>query len=126
LAVDEVMAGVGSGLNGKRLQLARLPANATATTVVVEHRGRLVRFGVGHLEAALSAWGGRVVVVDPGQGDEDVVPDMDDLVRDVTEVPPCPVRACTVDETPRTGRSKHSAAPRNDVGPAAPKEAARK
>ncbi|MGH9001973.1 MAG: IS607 family transposase, partial [Acidimicrobiia bacterium] len=45
----------------------------------VEHRDRLARFGVEHLEAALSAQGRRVVVVDEGEVD-------DDLVRDMTEV----------------------------------------
>ena len=33
--------------------------------IVVEHRDRLARFGVEHLEAALSAQGCRLVVVDP-------------------------------------------------------------
>jgi putative resolvase len=47
--------------------------------VVVEHRDRLARFGVEHLEAALSAQGRRIVVVDGGEVE-------DDLVGDVTEV----------------------------------------
>jgi putative resolvase len=46
---------------------------------VVEHRDRLARFGVEHLEAALSAGGRRVLVADEGEVD-------DDLVRDMTEV----------------------------------------
>lgn len=79
MAVDEVVTEVGSGLNGRRRKLARLLADPTATCVVVEHRDRLARFGVEHLEAALSAQGRRVVVVDEGEVD-------DDLVRDVTEV----------------------------------------
>lgn len=79
LAVDEVVVEVGSGMNAKRRRLARPLADPTASTVVVEHRDRLARFGVEHLEAALSAQGRRVVVVDPGEVD-------DDLVRDMTEV----------------------------------------
>ena len=79
LSVDEVVVEVGSGMNGKRRKLARLLADATAVTVVVEHRDRLARFGVEHLEAALAAHGRRVVVVDDGEVD-------DDLVRDMTEV----------------------------------------
>lgn len=78
-AVDEVVCEVGSGMNGKRRKLARVLADRTASTVVVEHRDRLARFGVEHLEAALSAQGRRIVVVDPGEVD-------DDLVRDMTEV----------------------------------------
>lgn len=48
LSVDEGVVEVGSGMKGKRRKLARLLADATATTVVVEHRGRLTRFGVEH------------------------------------------------------------------------------
>ena len=79
MAVAEVVVEVGSGMNGKRRRLARLLADATATTVVVEHRDRLARFGAGHLEAALPAQGRRIVAADAGEGD-------DDLVRDMTGV----------------------------------------
>jgi putative resolvase len=50
-----------------------------AKVIVVEHRDRLARFGVEHLEAALSAQGRRIVVADPGER-------TDDLVRDMIEV----------------------------------------
>lgn len=50
-----------------------------ARVIVVEHRDRLARFGVEHLEAALSAQGQRIVVIDPGET-------TDDLVRDMIEV----------------------------------------
>lgn len=79
LTVSEVVCEVGSGMSGKRRKLARVLADPTAATIVVEHRDRLARFGVEHLEAALSAQGRRVVVVDDGEMD-------DDLVRDMTEV----------------------------------------
>ena len=79
MAVDSVVTEVGSGMNGKRRKLARLLSDANVSTIVVEHRDRLARFGVEHLEAALSAQGRRVVVVDDGEVD-------DDLVRDMTEV----------------------------------------
>jgi putative resolvase len=78
-SVDEVVLEVGSGMNGKRRKLARLLADPTATIIVVEHRDRLSRFGIEHLEAALSAQQRRIVVVDEGEVD-------DDLVRDLTEV----------------------------------------
>jgi putative resolvase len=79
LSVDEVVTEVGSGMSGKRRKLARLLSDASVTTVVVEHRDRLARFGVEHLEAALSAQGRRIVVVQDGEVE-------DDLVGDVTEV----------------------------------------
>ena len=79
LVVAEVVTEVGSGMDGKRRRLARLLADPAAVTIVVEHRDRLARFGVEHLEAALSAQGRRVVVVDQGEV-------TDDLVRDMTEV----------------------------------------
>jgi putative resolvase len=78
-AVGEVVTEVGSGMNGKRRKLARLLSDATATTIVVEHRDRLARFGVEHLEAALGAASRRLLVAEAGEMD-------DDLVRDMTEV----------------------------------------
>ena len=57
MSVDEVVTEVGSGMNGKRRKLARLLSDASVTTVVVEHRDRLARFGVEHLGAALSDGG---------------------------------------------------------------------
>lgn len=66
-------------MNGKRRKLQRLLADPNAVTIVVEHRDRLARFGVEILEPALSAQGRRLVVVDEGELE-------DDLVRDMTEV----------------------------------------
>ncbi|MGW4103058.1 IS607 family transposase [Streptomyces sp. NPDC004976] len=79
LAVAEVVTEVGSGLNGRRRKLHRLLSDPNATAIVVEHRDRLARFGVEHLEAVLSASGRRLVVLDPTET-------ADDLVRDFTEV----------------------------------------
>jgi predicted site-specific integrase-resolvase len=56
-----------------------LLAVPTVTTVVVEHWDRFARFGAEYVEAAMSASGRRLLVVDQGEVD-------DDLVRDVTEV----------------------------------------
>jgi putative resolvase len=79
LVVDQVVCEVGSGLNGRRPKLARLLADPQVTTIVVEHRDRLARFGVEQLQAALSAHGRRVLVADVGEA-------TDDLVRDMVEV----------------------------------------
>ena len=80
VAVVEVVTEVGSGLNGKRPKLKRLLADPRATVIMVEHRDRLARFGVEQLEAALSAQGRRLVVVDPGETDGDLVWDMIDVL----------------------------------------------
>jgi putative resolvase len=66
-------------LSGNRPKLRRLLADPAVTTIVVEHRDRLARFGVEQLQAALSAHGRRVLVADPGESS-------DDLVRDMVEV----------------------------------------
>ena len=79
LAVQEVVAEVGSGLNGKRAKLRRLLADPQVATIVVEHPDRLARFGIEHLEAALAAHGRRLLVADPDET-------TDDLVRDMVEV----------------------------------------
>jgi len=112
LSVDEVVVEVGSGMNGKRRKLARLLADATATTVVVEHRDRLARFGVEHLEAALSAQGRRVVVVEPGEVD-------DDLVRDMTEVLTSFCARLYGRRGARNRAEKALGCARHDIGPAA-------
>ena len=80
IGVAEVVTEVGSGLDGRRPKLARLLADPTVTMIVVEHRDRLARFGAGHLEAALSAHGRRLVVVDPGETSDDLVCDMIDVL----------------------------------------------
>jgi len=78
MQVGQVVAEVGSGLNGKRPKLARILSDPSATVIVVEHRDRLARFGTEHLDAALAA-DGRRIVVDDGET-------TDDLVRDMIEV----------------------------------------
>jgi putative resolvase len=78
-AVVRVEAEVGSGMNGARRKVRRLVADPRVATVVVEHRDRLGRMNTELVEAALSAHGRRLVVLDCGEV-------TDDLVRDVVEV----------------------------------------
>ena len=77
--VVRVEAEVGSGVNGARAKIRRLLADPNVQAVVVEHRDRLGRMNTELVEAALSAHGRRLVVLDPGEVD-------DDLVRDMTQV----------------------------------------
>ena len=76
---SEVVKEVGSGLNGNRRGLRRLLGDHTVSTIIVEHRERLCRFGYEYVEAALTGRGGRVIVMESEEVE-------DDLVRDVTEV----------------------------------------
>ena len=77
--VARIEAEVGSGMSGTRAKVRRLLGDPLVGTVVVEHRDRLGRMNTELVEAALSASGRRLVVLDPAELD-------DDLVRDMTEV----------------------------------------
>ncbi|WP_190823631.1 recombinase family protein [Saccharopolyspora pogona] len=57
ISLDATVTEVGSGPNGTRTKLRKILAYPGITRIVVEHRDRLARFGVEHLEAALSATG---------------------------------------------------------------------
>ncbi|WP_433516212.1 IS607 family transposase [Nonomuraea sp. CA-143628] len=80
LAVGEVVKEIASGLNGPRRKLHRLLSDPKVEVIVVEHRDRLARFGVQHLETALSASGRRLVVLDPKESTDDLVRDMTDAL----------------------------------------------
>lgn len=77
--VVRVEAEIASGMNGTRSKAKRLLADPAVTTVVVERKDRLGRMNVELVEAALSAHGRRLVVLDDGEVE-------DDVVRDVVEV----------------------------------------
>ena len=79
IGVDRVVTEVGSALNGRRKKFLALLRDPSVGTIVVEHRDRFARFAVEYVEAALSAQGRRLVVVDDAEVD-------DDLVRDMTEI----------------------------------------
>jgi putative resolvase len=112
-SVVRVEAEVGSGMNGSRSKLRRLLADPKVTTVVVEHRDRLARTNAELVEAALSAQGRRLVVLDDGEV-------TDDLVRDMVEVL---TSFCARLYGRRSARNRAEKALRcaeRDVGPRAP------
>ena len=80
LTIADVVSEVGSGLNGNRPKLAKLLRDQQVSTIVVEHRDRLARFGVEHLTCALAATGRRIVVIDPAEVTDDLVRDMVDVL----------------------------------------------
>lgn len=110
--VVRVEAEIGSGMNGSRTKLRRLLADPKVTTVVVEHRDRLARMNVELVEAALSAHSRRLVVIDEGEID-------DDLVRDMTEVLTSFCARLYGRQSARNRAEKALRCAEHDVGPAA-------
>ena len=90
----------GSGLNGNRRRLCRIIGNHTVSTIIVEHRDRLCRFGFEYVEAALAGRGARIVVMEDGETG-------DNLVRDVTEVMTSPRARLSGSVRPGAGRNGH-------------------
>ena len=79
-----MLTDVASGLNEKRRglqQLLDLAQEHQASLVVVEHRDRLARFGLGYLETFLHAFGVRVVVME-----HTVKDDQQELVEDLIAI----------------------------------------
>jgi putative resolvase len=111
--VARVEAEVGSGVNGARSKVRRLLADPRVRTVVVEHRDRLGGVNTELVEAALSAHGRRLVVLDPSGAE-------DDLVRDMTEIL---TSFCARLYGRRSARNRAEKALRcaaRDVGPSSP------
>lgn len=77
--IDQVVAEVGSGLNGTRPKLLKSLSKPQLGFLLVEHRDRLARFGFEMVDALLRSRGGGVIVLEEREVD-------DDLVRDMTEV----------------------------------------
>lgn len=74
--VVRVEAKVGPGMNGRRSKARRLLADPHVSTVVVERSDRLGRMNVELVEAALCASGRRLLILDEGEVEDDLVGDM--------------------------------------------------
>jgi len=74
--VSKVITEIGSGLNGARPKLKKLLADPSVTVIAVEHRDRLGRFGVDYIEAALSAQNRKILIIEEGDLEDDLVRDM--------------------------------------------------
>ena len=60
--------------------MLRLLRNPAIHTVVVEHRDRLMRFGIEYVEAALAAQGRNLMVIDPEEMKDDIVRDLHEVI----------------------------------------------
>jgi len=74
------VAGIGSGLNGKRHRLLKAVADRSGGAILVEHRDRLARFGSEDIAAALQASGRRIMVVGQAEMQDDLMQDMSDVL----------------------------------------------
>jgi putative resolvase len=64
-------------VTGNRATLRKILADPRVSGIVVEHRDRLARFGVEHLQAAaVAATGRRIIVLNPDEVKADLVRDM--------------------------------------------------
>jgi len=80
LRVIEVVKEVGSGLNGHRRAMLKILKNPGVHTIVVEHRDRLMRFGIEYVEAALTAQGRKLLVIEPDEMKDDIVRDLHEVI----------------------------------------------
>lgn len=71
---------IGSGLNGNRRKLIKLLENPSVSTIVVEHRDRLTRFGSDYIIAALKSTNRTVEIVNEVECKDDLVQDMIDVL----------------------------------------------
>lgn len=80
--VDSVSE-VGSGLNDGRPKLTKLLYRTDYDLLVVEHKGRLTRFGFKYLEIIASLQNFKIVVVnsvEDNEGEEDIIQDLVSIV----------------------------------------------
>jgi predicted site-specific integrase-resolvase len=76
LPVLRSVSEIGSGLNGHRTKIMKLLGDPAVGTIVVEHRDRLARFGSEYIEAAMSASGRKLLVMDQTEMKDDLVQDI--------------------------------------------------
>lgn len=80
--VEKVYLEIASGLNDKRPKLQAILKDKSITRIVVEHKDRFARFGVGYIELLLNLDNRELVVVNNIKGDENEL--MQDFVSIIT------------------------------------------
>lgn len=76
----ETVTEVGLGVSDNRHKLNKVLADPTVGTIIVEHRDRLASVNAGLVEAALSAQGRRLIVVDDSEQGDDLEADMTEVL----------------------------------------------
>lgn len=80
--VAEAVTEIGSGLNDNRPKLEKLLVRKDITTIVVEHKDRLARFGLNYIQKLLEIDGRTIEVVNNVDGEEQDL--MEDFVSIIT------------------------------------------
>lgn len=80
--VAKIVTEIGSGLNDERPKLESLLLDKNITTLVVEHKDRLARFGTNYIEKLLKMSGREIEIVNPVQDEKSDL--MEDFVSIVT------------------------------------------
>jgi putative resolvase len=76
IPIHNIISEVGSGMNGKRKRLLKTLSDPDVTHIIVEHRDRFMRFGSEYVEAALTARGAKLLVIEDSELNDDLVQDM--------------------------------------------------
>jgi predicted site-specific integrase-resolvase len=80
MRVTKVIRETGSGLNGRRRAMLEILKDPAIHTIIVEHRDRLMRFGFEYVEAALLAQSRKILVIEPDEMKDDIVPDLHEVI----------------------------------------------
>jgi predicted site-specific integrase-resolvase len=80
--IQKVYHEIASGLNDDRIQLNRLLQNDKITTVIIEHKDRLTRFGFNNIKTLTNRLGINIIIVNESN---DIVNDiMEDFISVIT------------------------------------------
>jgi len=80
LIINKEVTEIGSGMNGRRKKLLKILKDPSISTIIVEHRDRLTRFGFEYLSNALQASQREIIVVNQTEDVTDLVQDMVDVL----------------------------------------------
>lgn len=83
--VSQVVSEIASGLNDKRPKLQKILSDRSITTIVVEHKDRLARFGLNYIELLLKMDNREVIVINNVKTDEaDLMQDFISIITSFT------------------------------------------
>jgi len=79
-AVSETILEIGSGINDARPKLLKILQEGKATTIVVEHKDRLSRFGFNYIKELCNKFNCKIIIIN------DVVTEKEDIIQDFVSI----------------------------------------